>query len=237
VLDYNEVLTVVTKCTDISVYGSHSAPGCGLIFVRLRKDAEALAQFLAARPGAGHVEWVTGDRPEKERSAIAERMRTGEVQIAVATDAWRDGINIPNLRWVVLESWSKAPIGVIQKVGRGTRLAQGKPHFSIHVLPGTYAKEIRSVLLGAGYNVASPAPDSYSVEDISTLFERRPKTNKKKEARARELGITSIREPESLVGISSDLGRRALRTSRGLDNLWFYLLIVVLATLGFCVRR
>jgi len=130
-----------------------NATGPGIVFVRLKADALVLAQALG-------LPAVTGDVPLEERAKVAEGMRAGSVRGVVATDAWSAGIDIPCLKWVAVEAWTKAPIGVQQRIGRGSRLAEGKPSFDVFVLPGRYEQEIKEMLLESGQAVLPAAPGS-----------------------------------------------------------------------------
>jgi len=137
--------------------------GSGLVFVHLRADAEALYQALLGRGVA--VDWVTGDRSVSVREKIAGRLRTGALAAVVATDAWSAGIDIPELRWVAIEAWSSAPVGVLQRAGRGSRLAPGKASFVVHLLPGNHQAKARAVLETRGYQLA-PAIAEFSIEEL-----------------------------------------------------------------------
>lgn len=126
-----------------------SAMAPGLVFVHTKASAEGLAAELSERLSL-EVPWVTSDVSEERREAVAQGLRDGLLPMAVCTDAWSTGIDIPSLRWVALEAWTRAPIGLRQRAGRGARLASGKTDFAIYVLPGgRYEREVRAVLEGA----------------------------------------------------------------------------------------
>jgi len=130
----------------------------GLIFVHTKASAEALAEELT-RALSLEVPFVTSDISEERRAAIAKALREGLLPMAVCTDAWSAGIDIPALRWIAVEAWTRAPIGLRQRVGRGARLASGKTDFAIYVLPGgRYEREVREVLERADAAVPADEP-------------------------------------------------------------------------------
>jgi superfamily II DNA or RNA helicase len=104
--------------------------GPGLIFVDQRAEAQEMAAALQEELGF-EVAWVTAERSKAERAKLADRMRHGQLQLAVCTAAWSTGLDIPCLRFVILAGRGKAPIGVLQSVGRALRLAGGKEGYEI----------------------------------------------------------------------------------------------------------
>jgi superfamily II DNA or RNA helicase len=104
--------------------------GPGLVFVDQRQEAQDLAAELEQLLGI-EVAWVTAEKSKAERAKLATRMRTGGLQLAVCTAAWSTGIDIPALRYVILAGRGKAPIGVLQSVGRALRLKADGSDFEV----------------------------------------------------------------------------------------------------------
>ena len=102
----------------------------GLIFVDRREEARELAAALEEELGF-EVAWVTAERGNADRADLAQRMRAGGLRLAVCTSAWSTGIDIPVLQFVVLAGRNKAPIGVLQAVGRALRQHEGKDAFEV----------------------------------------------------------------------------------------------------------
>jgi ATP-dependent DNA helicase RecQ len=95
----------------------------GLVYVRTRRDGEALAAWLTQQgfqTAAYHAGLGAGDRRKLETDWIEDRL-----QFVVCTSAFGMGINKPNVRWVI---HFHAPVLLseyVQEVGRAGR--DGKP--------------------------------------------------------------------------------------------------------------
>lgn len=102
-----------------------------IIFVRKRDEAEAVAAVLGPT-----WSWVHGGMPPSDRACVADAIRTGTDGITgvVCTDVWATGVDIPNVRSVVMACGGSAPIGLKQRSGRGTRLFGAKSEFVIYDL-------------------------------------------------------------------------------------------------------
>lgn len=107
------------------LYQTHEVPCPHVIFVRRRAEAEEVAAEFG-------FTWVHGGMKDVDRAAVAERMRSGGVEVVVCTDVWMTGIDIPNISAVVLAMGGSAPIGLKQRSGRGTRLFGAKEEFLIY---------------------------------------------------------------------------------------------------------
>ena len=103
----------------------------GIIFVKRKDRAKSLAEAIEQRLGGAAV-WVTSEVPEGDRRGYIERMRSGELKVAVATSAWSTGVDIPELRWIAYADKGRAPIWVEQAGARGSRIAEGKDSFDLY---------------------------------------------------------------------------------------------------------
>jgi ATP-dependent DNA helicase RecQ len=91
----------------------------GLVYVRTRKDSEALADFLKAE-GFKTAAYHAGLSPV-ERRRIEQQWLAGALQFVVCTSAFGMGINKSDVRWVV---HFHAPVLLseyVQEVGRAGR--------------------------------------------------------------------------------------------------------------------
>jgi len=134
--------------------------GPGLVFTRTKEHARVLAAEIGRALGKT-LPVVTSDMPKAQREQLAQRMRQAdpEVPVAVATDAWATGLDIPCLRWVLLAGCGKAPIGLLQRSGRALRTDEGKEGCDVVVVSDrgrpNYQQQAQACvgrLLEAGYN-------------------------------------------------------------------------------------
>ena len=101
-------------------------PKPALVFARLKEHAQLLHTAVASRMDASKVAIVTGDVPPQERRAIVEKLRRGDIDVVVATSVFYEGVDIPELAGIVVATGYESAVEAVQRVGRGTRQAEGK---------------------------------------------------------------------------------------------------------------
>jgi superfamily II DNA/RNA helicase len=90
-----------------------------LIFTATKRDADRLAQTLAAR---GHATAALhGDLPQRDRNRIVERMRTQRLRLLVATDVAARGLDIRTLSHVINYDLPMVAEDYIHRIGRTGR--------------------------------------------------------------------------------------------------------------------
>jgi len=72
------------------------------------------------------VKIVQGNTPGKIREKIKEELKLKQAMGVIATDAWREGLNIPSLDCVINGGGYKAEIMTLQGPGRGLRTTETK---------------------------------------------------------------------------------------------------------------
>ncbi len=97
------------------------------LFQHVVKHGERLrARFIAACKGRT-VHYITGDVSADDRETIRQAISQSDDDLAVASYGTTQlGINIPNLRNLILAHPSKSIIRVLQSIGRVLRLSPGK---------------------------------------------------------------------------------------------------------------
>ncbi len=101
-----------------------------VIFFKAPKQGKMIAKALAKR---GHkVEYVDGTTATPVRQAMVTRLERGDTDILVASVVMNQGIDIPNLRSIVLAAGGSSTIAALQRVGRGMRRVPGKDHVDIY---------------------------------------------------------------------------------------------------------
>ncbi len=94
-------------------------PGCGLLYVATRKDAERYASELADR-GRRAAAYHAGAR-KSERDRVHEQFLTGDLDTVVATSAFGMGIDKPDVRYVVHAAIPESLDAYYQAIGRAGR--------------------------------------------------------------------------------------------------------------------
>lgn len=106
-----------------------------LLFGATRAAVQDTARALSRIVG-GEVIWVHAGLTSDVRMAMLEAIRDGEVLGAAVTDVWSTGVDIPCLRTIIIGCGGSAPIGLIQRFGRGTRALFGiKGEYTVYDLP------------------------------------------------------------------------------------------------------
>lgn len=75
--------------------------------------------------------YLHGSDPGDYRQQVLDAVRRGEVQVLIGTRILDEGIDLPNVRFLILAGGGKAGHVVIQKVGRGMRAAEGKDRLTV----------------------------------------------------------------------------------------------------------
>lgn len=119
-----------------------------VVYVNSREEAVKLARIV--RKAVGDLAWKTafyhGGLSKAARHEIERRFRTGEVEFCVATSAFGEGVNIPDIRHVVLYHLPFNDVEFNQMSGRGGR---DGTKATIHLLFGKKDARINEYILQA----------------------------------------------------------------------------------------
>lgn len=94
-------------------------PESAIIFCNTRAETEQVASALQ-RAGFD-AEWLTGDRPQREREDVLARVRRGELRFLVATDVAARGIDVSHLTHVINFSLPENVEQYVHRTGRTGR--------------------------------------------------------------------------------------------------------------------
>ncbi|ACB37255.1 putative helicase [Betalipothrixvirus uzonense] len=109
-----------------------------LVIVRRIRHAELLSKMFDE--SGINADWVSSKTNLEERIQKIEALKNGKLQVLISTSLADEGLDIPNLRLVVLLSQGKSRIKLIQRIGRVMRPAKQKEKG--YVLDINYAHEI-----------------------------------------------------------------------------------------------
>src|SRR5699024_9096373 len=90
-----------------------------LVFVRTRDTAEEVALALTARgtPAAS----ISGDVPQRERERIVQRLRSGTLDVLIATDVAARGLDVDRIGLVVNFDVPREVEAYVHRIGRTGR--------------------------------------------------------------------------------------------------------------------
>lgn len=95
-----------------------------IVFAKLLEHAETLVNLIEEAGVACH--YVAGNVTEKKRDIIKAKLDTKQIKCVVATAAWREGVDVPNLDAVINAAGYLSEKAVLQMAGRCLRAAEGK---------------------------------------------------------------------------------------------------------------
>ena len=98
--------------------------GSSLIFVRQIDHGDKISEILDSL-GVEHY-WVHGASPKDERFAVKQALEKKHIKVAICSTIWNEGISIKSLNNCILAGGGKDEKMVLQVVGRGTRVDEGK---------------------------------------------------------------------------------------------------------------
>lgn len=117
--------------------------GKGIVYCNSRSEATKTADALRKRLGDDVMFYHAG-MPSPERAQVEARFRAGELRIIVATSAFGEGIDLPDVRNVVLYHLNFDFTEFNQQAGRAGR--DGKPA-DIHLLFGDADRRINEFII------------------------------------------------------------------------------------------
>lgn len=90
-----------------------------LLFVKELKHGKELVKRI--ENFGLNVAFVWGNTPEKKRAEARKRLVRGDLDVIVASVVWQEGVDIPELKAVIVGCAGKSAIAALQRAGRGMR--------------------------------------------------------------------------------------------------------------------
>jgi DNA repair protein RadD len=174
-----------------------------LIFASGIKHGEHIVRTLRERHGI-ECGFVTGETPTRERDAVLNRFRRGELRFLCNVNVLTTGFDAPHIDCVILLRPTLSPGLYYQMVGRGFRLHPGKANCLVLDFGGNVVRHgpvdairIQERPGGNGTAPAKECPECLSVIAAGYArcpdcgYEFPPPERQKHEAKATEAGILS----------------------------------------------
>jgi len=100
------------------------APKPAIVFLDRIKGVDMMVDMLKKRGLS--VAKVTGELKGQERLEIFRKAKAGQLDVVVMTKAGDEGVDIPNVRTVIIGIMEKSKVNLPQRVGRALRVEGGK---------------------------------------------------------------------------------------------------------------
>lgn len=100
-----------------------------LVFVAQLRHGVALRRALAGR--GMRAEFIWGRHHIDARRDAFSRLCRGELDVCISNAVAEQGVDLPELRTVVVAGAGRSVIATLQRLGRGMRLAPGKESFTV----------------------------------------------------------------------------------------------------------
>lgn len=121
-----------------------------------------------------NAQYVTGDTVKHERISILEDFKQGKISVLCNVLVFTEGTDIPNIDSLFLARPTKSRPLLVQMIGRGLRLHEGKTHCHIVDVAGTRSIGIQSVptLFGVPESMQGKPRNYEKAEDEDELDTR-----------------------------------------------------------------
>lgn len=160
---------IVRNFSRNQIIAAEAVEGKGVLVVIDRiEHGETLAEMV---PDAKFIQGASTDKQE-----ALNALATGELRCLIATSIVDEGINISGINKVIIAGGGKSKRQLIQRVGRGVRLSEGKKELQVidimdqnQNLLENQAKERRRVYKKAGFTVTATGKQKKKVETQTKL--------------------------------------------------------------------
>ncbi|ROS74510.1 DEAD/DEAH box helicase [Cellulomonas sp. PhB143] len=144
-----------------------------IVFVRTRAAADEVGAALVERGITAAT--ISGDVAQKDREKIVERLRSGQVDVLVATDVAARGLDVDRIGLVVNFDLPKEPEAYVHRIGRtgragrsGTALSFVNPHERGRL------KQIERMIRVQLEEIEIPSPADVSAQRTKKLLAKLP---------------------------------------------------------------
>lgn len=138
-----------------------------LILVRELYHGDQLTQLIRAE-GVERVSFVYGDTPDNVLDDEVERFKEHTDSVLIASPIFDEGVDVPDMRALIIADGGKSVRAVLQKVGRGVRKKKTGANTidvvdfadATHKWLSDHSLERISIYEGEGFEVTYETPDA-----------------------------------------------------------------------------
>lgn len=182
-----------------------------IVFVRTRADVEEISLEMSAR--GFRAAGISGDVAQTERERMVERLRSGSLDVLVATDVAARGLDVERISLVVNFDVPREPEAYVHRIGRTGRAGrQGRSLTFFTPREHSRLKRIERLTGTPMEEVAIPSPAAVSEFRAGRVLETLPaRIEKGRLEMYRELLDTAVRaEGLELVDLAAALMANAV---------------------------
>jgi superfamily II DNA or RNA helicase len=126
---YREVIVKNKRRNQLLLDVIRAAKKPCMVFVNIKEHLVDLYDLVSS--DMPNVTYAWGDTVASLRKDVVEAVNSGDIDVLIASSVFNEGVNIPNLQSVVLAAAGRSVIATVQRLGRGTRAADGKDSFEL----------------------------------------------------------------------------------------------------------
>ena len=103
---------------------------------------------------------VQGSTSSADRAEVINNLQSGKTKHIIATTVFDEGMDLPELRTIILAGGGKSKVAMLQRIGRGLRIAKGKHAFKLIDFKDTsgrimksHSKQRKDTWVKEGFNI------------------------------------------------------------------------------------
>ncbi|QYK46886.1 MAG: DEAD/DEAH box helicase [Phycisphaeraceae bacterium] len=98
---------------------THEEPALTVVFCRLKRTCDELVQYLARKDIEAHA--IHGDLPQSKRNAVMAQLKSGKLEVLIASDLASRGIDVDGVTHVINYDLPEDPDIYVHRIGRTAR--------------------------------------------------------------------------------------------------------------------
>jgi ATP-dependent RNA helicase DeaD len=108
---------------------THEEPALTVVFCRLKRTCDELARYLSEKGIDAHA--IHGDLPQGRRNAIMQKLRSGNLEVLIASDLASRGIDVEGITHVINYDLPDDVELYVHRIGRTARAGRGGTAWSL----------------------------------------------------------------------------------------------------------